>query len=241
MYLRIGAELRQAIADGKYPVGSRLPTEIELCAHYQVSRFTARAAVRLLATAGLVTRRQRSGTVVIALPGDARYMHDVSSVRDLVQYAHDTNLRLLYVGNIPLTRAMAKDFGAAAGEEWVYAMGLRHGGPAAQRQGKDSLPLCITRIFLNPQLEGIAAKLRERKTAVYTMIEREYKLTIGRVEQELQAILLDADDASNLRARPGAPALRILRRYYSEQGVLLEVANNVHPADRFTYRMELRK
>ena len=90
-------------------------------------------------------------------------------------------------------------------------------------------------------LKGIESKLRGRKTAVYALIEREYKVSIQRVEQELQGVVLDADDAANLHSEVGAPALRVVRRYYSDQGVLLEVADNIHPSDRFTYRMELRR
>ena len=73
------------------------------------------------------------------------------------------------------------------------------------------------------------------------MIEREYKVTIQRVEQDLQGAVLDADDAANLGTEPGAPALRVLRRYFDDRDRLLEVAENIHPADRFTYRMQLRK
>jgi DNA-binding GntR family transcriptional regulator len=241
IYQRIAAELRQAISGGTYPVGSRLPTEHELCAQFGISRFTARAAIRLLSTAGLVTRKQRIGTVVIALPGAARYRQDVASLPDLFQYAQDTELRLVYVGKVTLTKAMARDFAATPGEEWVYAMGLRHEARGGERGKREARPICITRIFLNPQLKGIETRLRGRKTAIYAMIEREYKVSIQRVEQELHGAVLDADDASNLQTEAGTPALRIVRRYYSDQGVLLEVADNLHPSDRFIYRMELRK
>jgi GntR family transcriptional regulator len=57
----------------------------------------------------------------------------------------------------------------------------------------------------------------------------------------LQGVVLAADDAANLGCEPGAPALRIVRRYFSDDGQLVEVADNVHPSDRFSYRMELRK
>lgn len=241
IYQQIAERLRAAIAEGKYPVGARLPTELELCEQFGISRFTARGAVRLLLTAGLVTRRQRVGTVVIALPGDARYSHDVTSVRDLFQYAQDTELRLVYIGKVALTKVMARDFGVEVGEEWIYAMGIRHDDRARERGKKSGRPICITRLFLNPALTGIENKLRERKTAVYALIEREYKVNIQRVEQELQGVLLGADDAANLQSEAGAPALRILRRYYSDQGTLLEVADSIHPSDRFTYRMELRR
>jgi DNA-binding GntR family transcriptional regulator len=240
-YLQIARELTAAITSGRYPVGARLPTELELCEHFAISRFTAREAVRVLSTAGLVTRRQRVGTVVIATPDEARYTHAASSVSDLFQYAQDTELRLIYIGKLALARDRAQQFGAKVGDEWTYAVGLRSETALAPAKARDSRPICVTRLFLNPLLKGIGAKLRERKTAVYALIEREYKVNIQRVEQELQSVALDADDAANLGASAGSPALLVLRRYYDDRDQLLEVAENIHPGDRFTYRMQLRK
>lgn len=239
IYQRVAAELRRGIADGRYPVGARLPTELELCEQFGISRFTARAAIRLLSSAGLVTRRQRVGTVVIAPPDEARYRHDVRSLPDLFQYAQDTALRIVYIGRIPLTRTQAQDFGAEVGQEWVLAVGLRHDETSAG--GGAARPLCLTRIFLNPMLQGIEARLAGRQTAVYALIERDYKVTIQRVEQEIQGVVLSADDAASLQCPAGAPALRIVRRYYSDQGELIEVADNLHPSDRFSYRMEMSR
>ena len=240
-YLQIARDLKRAIVDGRYPVGARLPTELELCAQFAISRFPAREAIRVLSSAGLVTRRQRVGTVVIALPDDARYTHDAASVRDLHQYATDTELRFVYIGRIALSKAQAKTLEAETGQEWVYAVGLRV-PPADESQGLPAgRPICITRLYLSPVLKGIEAKLRGRKGAVYALIEAEYGIGIERVEQELQGVVLDADDAANLHASPGAPALRVLRRYYDDRGRLLELAENVHPSDRFSYRMQLRK
>lgn len=234
LYLQVARELKRAIVDGRYPVGARLPTELELCAQFGISRFTVREAVRVLATAGLVTRRQRVGTVVIALPDAARYTHDASSVRDLLQYAQDTELRFVYIGRVALSRAQARELEAEAGQEWIYAVGLRIAAG-------ETRPICVTRLFLNPLLKGIEGKLRERHGAVYALIEAAYGLSIERVDQELQGVLLDTDDAANLGALPGDPALRVVRRYYDDRGRLLELAENVHPSDRFSYRMQLRK
>jgi GntR family transcriptional regulator len=240
-YLQIARELTAAITSGRYPVGARLPTELELCEHFAISRFTAREAVRVLSSAGLVTRRQRVGTVVIATPDEARYTHAASSVSDLFQYAQDTELRLIYIGKLALARDRAQQFGAKVGDEWTYAVGLRSETALAPAKAKDTRPICVTRLFLNPLLKGIDAKLRERKTAVYALIEREYKVNIQRVEQELQSVALGADDAANLGTSAGSPALLVLRRYYDDRDQLLEVAENIHPGDRFTYRMQLRK
>jgi GntR family transcriptional regulator len=91
-------------------------------------------------------------------------------------------------------------------------------------------PICVTLLYLSPELKGIEARLRELKTAVYAIIEREFGVTI-----------LDADDATNLGDSPGSPALLIARRYFDDRERLVEVAENIHPGDRFTYRMQLRK
>jgi len=166
-YAQIARELTAAIASGQYPVGAHLPTELELCEQFSISRFTAREAVRVLSAAGLITRRQRVGTVVIATPADARYTHALSSVGDLHQYAQDTELRLVYIGKLALPKAKAEAFSAQPGEEWVYAVGMRHGTMLSAAEGDKAgvRPICITRLYLCPALKGIEAKLRERKTA----------------------------------------------------------------------------
>ncbi len=240
-YLQVAQELRRAIATGTYPVGAHLPTEHQLCEQFQISRFTAREAVRILATAGLVTRRQRVGTVVTATNDAARYTHDVATVQDLLQYAQDTELRLVYIGKVTLSKAQAQEFGAPAGEEWIYGMGVRVAGTTAELAAGDARPICVTRLYLNPVLTGIESKLRGRRGAVHAMIEADYGVAIERVEQELQGVLLDADDAANLDAKAGAAGLRIVRRYFSDKGELLEIADNVHASDRYSYRMQMRK
>ena len=173
-----------------------------MCEQFGISRFTARAAVRILSSAGLVVRRQRVGTVVVATPDDARYSHDAASLRDLLQYAQDTELRLIYIGKVALTKAQAREFGVKAGEEWIYAVGMRH---EAKTNGHGDRPFCLTRLYLNPVLKGIEMRLRARKTAVYALIENEYKIPIERVEQDFQGVVLDADDAANLGARRARP------------------------------------
>ena len=257
LYLRVAAELKSAITAGRYPVGARLPTEAELCEQFGISRFTAREAVRVLSAAGLITRRQRIGTVVAALPQDARFQHDAATVRDLFKYALDTKLEFLSIGKRALPAMQAKEFGAKAGAQWIYATGIRAQAHAVAgatgavhrttgrlkpaRNTPSARPICITRLFLNPVLKGIESRLRACKGAVYALIESEYRVSIQRVEQELHGVALSAEDAASLGASPGAPALRIVRRYYGERGELLEVADNIHPADRFSYRMVLRK
>ena len=233
-YVQIAGDLRRAIAGGDYPLGARLPTEHALCEQLGVSRFTIREAIRLLATAGLVRRKPRAGTIVAALPDDARYTQGIGSLRDLFQYALSTDFHYVYIGRIGLSKAQARAMSARAGEEWIYAIALR-------REKAGGRPLCVTRLFLNPALKGIEQKLRGSHAPVYALIERDFGVRIERVEQVITAIALDAQDAANLGVPTGAPGLSIRRSYFDQSARLVELAENVHPAERFQYRMELRR
>lgn len=70
-FQRIVDVLRMEIADGKYPVGQRIPTQADLRERFQVSRATVQHALKALDDEGLIEARQGSGTIVVARP-DAR-------------------------------------------------------------------------------------------------------------------------------------------------------------------------
>src|SRR3954454_17828805 len=59
-------QLREQIGGGTWPIGAGTPTESELAALTGTSRNTVREAVQSLVHAGLLERRQGSGTYVLA-------------------------------------------------------------------------------------------------------------------------------------------------------------------------------
>jgi GntR family transcriptional regulator len=63
-YIQLAEVLRQRISGGQYPVGSRLPTEVDLVEETGYSRDTVRAAVRLLRESGWVTVTHGLGTFI---------------------------------------------------------------------------------------------------------------------------------------------------------------------------------
>lgn len=58
--------LREEITTGRWEVGSRIPTEPELVEYTGAGRNTVREAVQALVHAGMLERRQGSGTYVLA-------------------------------------------------------------------------------------------------------------------------------------------------------------------------------
>lgn len=64
---QVTEQLRAEIRSGRWPVGSRIPTEPELTELTGTGRNTVREAVQALVHAGMLERRQGSGTYVIAI------------------------------------------------------------------------------------------------------------------------------------------------------------------------------
>jgi DNA-binding FadR family transcriptional regulator len=77
LYRQIADQLRALIAQGEYPVGSRLPPERDLSAQLGVSRPSVREALIALEVEGLIEVRMGSGIYV--RPGDPKAARPVSA------------------------------------------------------------------------------------------------------------------------------------------------------------------
>lgn len=71
-YEKLAQDLTQQIERSLKNGSQKLPTEAELCARYQVSRQTVRAALALLGKHGVITSRQGSGSYATGLSLDSR-------------------------------------------------------------------------------------------------------------------------------------------------------------------------
>ena len=61
-YLQISAWLKEVIQSGRYKVGERLPSEVELSQMCGVNRNTLRQAIAELTTAGILRKEKGTGT-----------------------------------------------------------------------------------------------------------------------------------------------------------------------------------
>lgn len=65
-WVRLADDLTRGITNGDYPLNSYLPTEMELCEKYNVSRYTVRLALADLTRMGLIKRWPRLGSKVVS-------------------------------------------------------------------------------------------------------------------------------------------------------------------------------
>ncbi|MFD6198565.1 FadR/GntR family transcriptional regulator [Mycobacteriaceae bacterium NPDC060252] len=85
---QVTEQLREEIQSGRWAIGARIPTEPELCELTGTSRNTIREAVQALVHAGMLERRQGSGTYVLSVGGSGSAIADyfaAANDRDLIE------------------------------------------------------------------------------------------------------------------------------------------------------------
>ena len=234
LYRRLSVELRLAIESGVHPVGSMLPTEAELSEQFNVSRHTVREAIRVLADLGLVTRRQGQGTRVAAIVPPANYVQAMRSLEELTQYALHTHLDISEVGQTDLSEAEAEIVSTPPGSRWLRIVGTRWDGPR-------EAAICFTTVFTHVRFATLLQDVREVPGPIYDLIERRSGERIHEAIQEITAEPAPRKVSTALGIRQGASMMRFVRRYLDASGAPMLVSINWHLAERFVYRMRLKR
>ncbi len=228
-YLQIAQTLFNEIQAGIYEVGGLLPTEQELCKQFGISRFTAREALKRLSHLGVVTRRPRVGTTVVAKSPQSLYQQNLGTVNDIYQYASETSLRIDHKEAKSIDAATAALLGASEGEVWLYLRGYRY-------LPGNTVPIAHTEIWICPAFRSVKGLSGSLHRAVHAFIEEQFGESITTVEQIIDAVHLDDASAKALLADAGAPGLKITRLYRNRRGDLVQHASSVHAAGHFSYR-----
>jgi GntR family transcriptional regulator len=234
LYRRVVDALRQEIADGVHAVGDRLPTEDALGRRFGVSRHTVREALRALRDEGLVASRQGAGTTVMRRSAQPLYTYSVASIEELLQYAAEARYAVDQSGIVVADRALAERLGCGTGQRWLRVEGFRYAEGASD-------PICWTEVFVRADYAGIGLMIGRRSGPIYSWIEEMYGVRVGSVEQVLSAEPIPQAIATALRIERDSTGIAIRRSYRLTDGEIVEVAFNLHPADRFRYSVTLQR
>lgn len=227
-YAVLADALLEDIEAGVYPVGSLLPTEIDLCREFNVSRHTMREALRRLVDLGLLSRQAGVGTTVVASRVASRYVQTGEDANALMRYAQDVRLQIISDCDQVVSGELADLIGATEGTSWLHLSGERF-------TGDDPVPIALSEIWIARPYRSIRSALSDAKQPIYALLERRFGIVTGEIRQRIEAVILTDEAAARLGVAKGAPGLRITRSYVSASGEVFETAISLHPAERFSY------
>ncbi len=234
LYRQISDSLLSGIREGKFPVGSFLPGELELIDRFEASRHTIREALRVLEDLGLVKRQRGRGTIVLSTEASPAFVQMVRSPSELFSYPDSSQFRLLADDRIKADKTLARELGCQVGEEWVQISGLR-------TLGSDGMPICWANVYVIPEYGSIAQRLSGSSRPVYEMIAETFKESIENITVRLTAGILLGQKAETLGVEEGTPSLSVSRFYQGRGGRVFEVSISEHPATNFSYTFEFAR
>jgi len=153
----IAAQLREAIVEGGYGHGEKLPAERQLAGAFGASRTTVRSALDQLEAERLVSRRIGSGTFVnFVAPGDAKEVAELTYPLELIEVRigvepHMTRLAVI--------NATARDIDRLA--EAVAEIPARCGDPEGFTAWDEQFHLLIAECTRNPLMVSLYRQIND--------------------------------------------------------------------------------
>lgn len=233
-YAELAQMLMRDISQGVLPVGSTLPSEVELARQYNVSRTTVRSALALIEKLGLISRKRRAGTRVEASHPPPTYTRSLTNIEDLVQYAVETERHVRAIQEIVCDNELAADLECNPGQRWLQVRMLRI-APTAPR-----FPVCWTDVYLEPAIgAAIKDQVNQSKGLICDIVARTCGRFVARVQQTIRAVKVPPWLARELNVEIDSAALAITRHYVDQTGIPFQITVSTHPAERFSYRLSL--
>lgn len=215
------------IAQGKFPPGTCLPKEFDLCDRFNVSRYTIRRAIDGLRDMGLITSRSGVGTIVLASHPRDEVIQTLKQFEDLFKYPEESV-------RVPLSRAMVTAEGdladhlkAPVGSQWMRLEALRSAKNAA-------LPFNWLEAHIRADLANILDLPNPAEVSLLTHIEMIHGIKASAAQVDVSVMQVGSHRAELLQTDSWTPALNIVRRYRDAVGDVYLVTNSVHPQHRFS-------
>jgi len=172
------------------------------------------------------------GTTVIATSSTSVFAQPLGGIEDLLQYAHEAQLKVTNSGSITLTVQQSQRLGANENSKWLHLAGIRL---------VEQKSIAATSIYVSSIIGAKPQDFRNSDKSITEHIENKYGVSVAFIRQSIKAEALSESDALILNAPAGQPVLHTVRRYFDAADRMFVVSDTRHPSDRFVYEMIYRR
>lgn len=197
-YQAVLMDLQNKILSGIWPENAMIPTEIELCDQFQVSRITVRRALDELVQSGLVRRSRGKGTFVRPFKQYSEYYNGLLS-QDGIETTHEILNQVLsdteYPADSELVRNMLPQFKIPfeSGETITRIHLVRYIG---------SLPYAVMNIFLPTSLSTRIDRSLLHNSSFLNTFEQSTGIHIATIHRSFSAVIPDNETCTLLATKP---------------------------------------
>ncbi|ABI87515.1 UTRA domain protein [Burkholderia ambifaria AMMD] len=230
LYVQIKDTLRARILDGTYAPHSRMPSEHELCAMFDVSRITVRQALGDLQKEGLLFKLHGKGTFV----SKPKAFQNVTSLQGFAEamssMGYEIVNQLRSVRTVKADRHLATKLNVPEGAPLVEIHRVR-----LLNREPVSLEQTWVPEALGKRLAGADLATRD----IFLILENDCGVPLGHADVSIDAILADDEIVDALRVEESSPVLRIERLTHDASGTPIDYEHLYFRGDAFQYRLRI--
>ncbi|XVV14459.1 GntR family transcriptional regulator [Actinoplanes sp. CA-131856] len=239
VYRQIADALRASIESRELPPGAQLPSESRLVADYGVSRVTARRALSVLVTEGLVTAEHGRGWFVRRQPPVRRLSSDRFAHRREGKAAFTVDME---AGNRSFTVDVLFAGRASVPPGIAERLSLEPGADAIVRRRRylaegQPIELATSYIPLDIAEDTPIAEANPGPGGIYARME-DKGFVFERYDEEVTARMPSGEESRALSLSPGAPVIHLVRTAVAS-GRAVEVCDTVMDAAAFVLYYKL--
>lgn len=232
LYGQIKDLLREKILDGSYPPHSKLPSESELMAQFDVSRITVRQAIRDLQKEGLIFTLQGKGSFV-SKPKAVQDLAHLQGFREAMGgKGYETFSRLISAREVTVDSAVSAAFGWKRPERAIEIQRVRYLNRAPVSLDVSYFPLEIGQRLLEEDLQT---------RDIFDILENDYALPLGAADLVIDAAVSDEKLSRLLGVEEGCPILRIERLTRTVDGRPIDYEHLFYIGDAYQYRLRVER
>ncbi len=229
----IAQTLAAEIGTAHYDIGDRFPAEEELQARFGVGRHTIREALEKLTEQGMIARRRRSGTFVLAKEPVAPDPAEVHNLLEAGDSSSSTFFQISHIHWIAPSPTLFAEYSGLPQTRWLRVAGMR-------LMREDKRPLCWSEVFVPQDYAPPREQIIKGDKPIFRMACEASGVSLAYVEEQISPMILPAEAAQAFNSPRDTAALFVRRRYVAHKGATIEISRSVYPGDNFRIHTVIR-
>ncbi len=218
------------IKNGIYRVGEQLPTNMELCDIYGVSRITVNRALTDLENEGYIEKKQGKGCYVRFKEISQNISNFYSFTEELKKMGYVPSAIIDSISSEAPTKEVAAALDLNDNDKVVVIKRLRLADDTIVAFDRSIIPEKFIPHFEEEMLAG---------GSLYEALEQYYGIRPNHSEETIEAIDIVREDAQKMQIEPGSPVLLVKRiSFYNDKKV--EFNYRIVNTKKFKYTMSLK-
>jgi GntR family transcriptional regulator len=229
LYYQLKEKFLLKIRKGEWKNGQKIPSEMDLCALYRISRITVRKAIEELVRDGYLVRYQGKGTFVASISFEQKLSKFYSFSETLLQKGKKERVKMLSFKVEKANDKIAGHLAISVDERIFRIVRLRSVDNTIYAVETSIIPFNIC-----PALE----KKRIVEKGLYNSM-RNLGANPQRIIEKFRADALRPQEALQMQLKAGQPIIHLERTTF-DGPVIIEYCVSIVRGDFFTYTVELK-